>query len=221
MSVSPWFLAPSEQVARAQKIPDRMPESQAAASRSGTTVPGRHFAHLPPQSMPFSRPLSRPSVQLGATHLPPAPQTSEAQSREVRQSLSAPHGRPMRVSEQAPPQSTSVSLWFLTPSSHDGSARQERRAHLSPVAETEQTPASSRHSACATHAAPSPDRHTPDTHVRPVPQLSSMVQRSRQTRETHRVVASQSSSRLQRSPRTHERAAATPQSATWPDWSVW
>jgi hypothetical protein len=128
-------------------------------------VPAGHFPQpVVPQSTPRSVPFFTPSAQLFAAHLPDR-QTPEAQSSPSWHDLPAAHALPMRPSAHTPPQSTSVSDWFRTPSSQESWARQAFAEQTSPAAVSAQTSVDPAHSRWATHETPTGERHTPELHV--------------------------------------------------------
>jgi len=119
--VSLPFLAPSAQVGVWQTDVLHTPLLQSVARPHD--LPGTHFVQLPPQSTSDSLPFLTKSVQAGTLHLPPL-QTPLVQSEETLQSLPSTHlVAQVGDVEATPPQSTSVSVPFFTPSMHLG-ARQ-------------------------------------------------------------------------------------------------
>jgi hypothetical protein len=95
--------------------------AQSAGTRHVSPV-GHPAQTGPPQSTSVSPPFLTPSMQLGGTHLPDW-------QLSLMQSLPTPHespfghaGAPSLIGELEPPQSTSVSLSFLTPSVGEGAA---------------------------------------------------------------------------------------------------
>jgi len=117
--VSVPFLTASEQVGVWQK-----PPVQTALLQSAATVqrlPGTHFGQtLPPQSTSVSLPFLVKSVQLGVAQTELV-QTLLVQSEPTLQAAPAAHGVAHVAPVAAtPPQSTAVSVPFLTPSGHFG-----------------------------------------------------------------------------------------------------
>jgi hypothetical protein len=102
------------------RLPHRFIVQAAVAQSLGAahTRKSSHRGHVvvPPQSTSVSPPLITPSVQVGALHvIAVASQTPLAQSAPSRQTSPVSQG-----SHVTPPQSTSASSAFWTPSSHDG-----------------------------------------------------------------------------------------------------
>src|SRR5207253_2195365 len=115
MSVSLPFLAASLQVA-ARQMRLQVPLWQSPAAPQLT--PFAHFLPCPsqvtpPQSTPVSVPFLTPSLQVGAWHV--TLQTPFWQSLAAPQATPVPQVLPSPT-QSTPPQSTPVSLPFLTPS---------------------------------------------------------------------------------------------------------
>src|SRR5579859_7807722 len=105
MSVSLWFLTPSEQVAVWQvTLQTALVQSLAPVQ----SLPSAHFGQLaPPQSVSLSVPFFTPSGHAGARQVP-------AGQTPLWQSAAPPHVLPVSHLAQLPPQSLSVSLPFFT-----------------------------------------------------------------------------------------------------------
>jgi len=124
-SLSVPFFTLSVQTGAAHLVAVQTPLMQSPAPPQEALV--LHFvAQVPPQSLSVSLPFFTPSMQLGVWHLravepAPAAQTCDWQSAPPAQLSPSSQGA------QAPPQSTSVSLLFFTPSMQLGAW------HLVPV----------------------------------------------------------------------------------------
>jgi hypothetical protein len=89
-------------------VPLHTPLEQSVASAQ--LEPSLHAEHVPPQSVSVSEPFLAPSLQVGAWQVAGLPeQTLLVQSVETEQSLVSAH-----LAQVPPPQSTSVSVPFLT-----------------------------------------------------------------------------------------------------------
>jgi hypothetical protein len=94
--------------------PEHTPLWQSVTTLQSLLVP--QAEHEPPQSVSVSVPFLVPSEQLDAWHVP-AMHTPLVQSAPVVQPLPSAH---LSVGAHEPPQSTSVSVPFLTMSPHVG-----------------------------------------------------------------------------------------------------
>jgi hypothetical protein len=115
MSVSVPFFTLSVHLGIWQILPMHTPSRQSAATEH--ILPFAHFGQLePPQSMSVSVPFFTLSVHAGVWHVPGDPvQMPLWQSDATTQNASVAH-----LGQAPPPQSTSVSVPFLTVSVHAG-----------------------------------------------------------------------------------------------------
>lgn len=118
-AVSVPFLTPSVQVTGWQMFPVHTPLAQSAARLQA--LPAAHLVeHEPPQSVSVSAPFLTRSVQIGAMHFPEV-QTPLTQSEATLHALAVAQAvAQVEPVAKTPPQSTSVSVPFLTLSGHLG-----------------------------------------------------------------------------------------------------
>jgi hypothetical protein len=115
VSDSAWFFTKSVQLGGAHSPPVHTPLWQSVAPPQ--VLPEPHLEHeAPPQSMSLSLPFLTPSEHVGVAHVPLV-HTPLWQSPALPQSLPLAH---FLVGKQPPPQSTSVSVPFLTLSEQVG-----------------------------------------------------------------------------------------------------
>jgi hypothetical protein len=121
-SLSPWFLTVSEQVGCWQVLFGATPVHTTLVQSPATTQdsPGSQSPQVPPpQSMSVSAPFFTLSPHVGAWQVLFGATPVQT---PLWQSPATTHVLPTPQSAQGPPQSTSLSPWFFTPSPQVGAA---------------------------------------------------------------------------------------------------